>query len=82
MILKKYIPAIIVDVKEHSAYTGEIQTGIPFFGEDEAEDTGKSGPIVEWYIYETDKNGGNINENLNKFNRNGSIIIYRDEVMK
>lgn len=38
-----YIPAIIVDVKEHSAYTGEIQTGIPFFREDEAEDTGKSG---------------------------------------
>jgi len=75
-----YIPAIIVDTKAHSAPTGIFQTGVPFSDKSVSQDTGAEGPIVEWYVIEgkedKDKTTG-----LNRFNRNSSIIIYREEVL-
>lgn len=75
-----YIPAIIVDVKAHSAPIGMIQTGESFAGE--KVDTGKSGLIVEWYVINEDAKGNKKSKGLNRFNRNGSIIIYREEVLE
>ena len=74
-----YIPAIIVDVKAHSAPTGIFQTGDPFVGG--SENTGKAGPIVEWYVIKT-QDGKNKSTGLSNFNSNASIIIYRDEVLE
>ncbi|TCL60997.1 hypothetical protein EDD76_10194 [Kineothrix alysoides] len=74
-----YIPAIIVDVKAHSAPTGIFQTGVPFTGG--YENTGRTGAIIEWYVTK-EQNGNNISVGLNKYNSNSSIIIYRDEVLK
>lgn len=76
-----YIPAIIVDVKAHSAPTGIFQTGIPFEKDQGEYDTGKTGPIVEWYVKQnsgerTDKTVG-----LKKFNTCTTIIIYRQEIL-
>ncbi len=45
-----YIPAIIVDTKGHLAPTGVFQTGVPFSKDGAYVDTGKEGPIVEWYV--------------------------------
>ena len=75
-----YIPAIIVDVKAHSAPIGMIQTGESFAGE--KVDTGKSGLIVEWYVINEDAKGNKKSKGLNRFNRNGSIIIYREELLE
>ena len=73
-----YIPAIIVDVKAHTAPTGIFQTGVDFKGNGIAEDPSS---IVEWYTY-MEENGKNKSKGLNKFNRTGSIIIYRGEKMR
>jgi|GEM_PF-2454039 len=75
-----YIPAIIVDTKGHSSPTGIFQTGIPF-GDGNKENTGKSGSIVEWYTPQITSDG-NKSTGLNQFNKNGSIIIYREEVLE
>lgn len=76
-----YIPAIIVDVKAHTAEGGYgiFQTGYDFAGN--YEDTGKIGPIVEWYVVkETEE--GNKSSGLGQFNSNSSIIIYQEEVLR
>lgn len=74
-----YIPAIIVDVKNHTAPTGIFQTGVPLNGTG-IVDTGKSGPIVEWYVIK-EVNGKNKSTGLKHFNQNACIIIYRQEVL-
>ena len=74
-----YIPAIIVDVKANSAPTGIIQTGWAFNGK--YEDTGTAGPIIEWYVIQKDQYG-NKSSGLDRFSINGSIIIYREEVLE
>lgn len=74
-----YIPAIIVDVKNHTAPTGIFQTGVPLNGTG-IVDTGKSGPIVEWYVIK-EVDGKNKSAGLKRFNRNASVIIYRQEVL-
>ena len=75
-----YIPAIIVDVKWHTAPTGVFQTGIPFDNSGKV-DTGSSQPIVEWYVVQGDGEK-NKSTGLNAFSSSGSLIIYRDEVLK
>ena len=73
-----YIPAIIIDTKAHSYPSGEIQTGDLIDPSRKDGNTGKTGPIVEWYVIqgegEKNKSAG-----LKEFDRMGSIIIYRDE---
>lgn len=75
-----YIPAIIVDVKGHSAPTGIFQTGNAFNG-GKNEYTGVTGPIVEWYTYQH-QDGKNKSEGLNDFSQNAQLIFYRDEVLE
>lgn len=75
-----YIPAIITDVKAHSAPSGIFQTGVPFDGSGN-ESTGKSGPTVEWYVIQG-KGDADKTKGLNQFNNNASITIYREEVLK
>lgn len=76
-----YIPAIIIDTKAHSHPSGEIQTGDLIDPSKSHENTGKTGAIVEWYtIQGTDEK--NKSDGLKKFDRTGSIIIYRDERME
>ena len=72
-----YIPAIIIDTKGNSYPSGEIQTGWTFAGK--YEETGTQGAIVEWYTPQYDDKKNNKSDGLNHFNRNGSIIIYREE---
>ena len=74
-----YIPAIFVDGKAYSAPTGIIQTGWAFDGK--YEDTGTAGPIIEWYVIQKNENG-NKSAGLDSFSTNGSIIIYREEVLE
>lgn len=73
-----YIPAIIIDTKAHSYPSGEIQTDDLIDPSRKDGNTGKTGPIVEWYVIqgegEKNKSAG-----LKEFDRMGSIIIYRDE---
>lgn len=76
-----YIPAIIVDTKEHSAPEGIFQTGIPFDQNSSYVNTGEKGVIVEWYTQQKE-DGMNKSEGLDKFGSNGSIIFYRDEVLE
>lgn len=75
-----YIPAIIVDVKAHTAPTGIFQTGISCATGEYVPSNSKNN-IVEWYV---DQGAGAHNKSagLNKFNTNGSVIVYRDEVLK
>ncbi len=75
-----YIPAIIIDTKGHSAPTGIIQTGKSFT--ENYEETGIPGSIVEWYTGQFDEKGNNKAEGLDNFSRNGSIIIYREEILE
>ena len=92
-----YIPAIIVDVKAHTYSTGIIQSGKSYEEKEqennnENEDNDEDGDnnknknedgdrsIVEWYTKQY-KDGQNKSDGLNRFNRNSSIIIYRDEVL-
>lgn len=76
-----YIPALIVDVKANTANGGEgiFQTGYDFEGN--YVDTGAVGPIVEWYVVQ-ETEAGNKAEGLKQFNRNASIIIYQEEVLR
>ena len=76
-----YIPAIIVDVKANTANGGEgiFQTGYNYKGE--YENTGATGTIVEWYVVQ-ETEAGNKAEGLKQFNRNASIIIYQEEVLR
>lgn len=75
-----YIPAIIVDVKAHSAPDGIYQTNVSC--EDlSVDDTGGEGrAIVEWYVVQ--KDGGNKSSGLLQFDYGSSVIIYRDEVLE
>lgn len=73
-----YIPAIIVDTKGHSAPDGIFQTGETFGGE--VVNTGKTGPIVEWYI-EKGEDDKNKSKGLDQFTDTGSLIFYRSEVL-
>ena len=57
-----------------------FRSGESFAGE--KVDTGKSGLIVEWYVINEDAKGNKKSKGLNRFNRNGSIIIYREEVLE
>ena len=75
-----YIPAIIVDVKNHTSPTGIFQTGVPLQGSDKKV-AGDTGNIVEWYVIRV-VNGKNKSAGLNRFNRKSSIIIYWQEVLK
>lgn len=88
-----YIPAIIVDVKAHTYSTGIIQSG-ESYEKKEKGDNNEDGnnkkdgnddekgdhSVVEWYTKQY-KDGQNKSDGLNRFNRNSSIIIYRDEVL-
>lgn len=71
-----YIPAVIVDSKEHSAPNGLYQTNETFAGIKEGDSP--SGNIVEWYVYQGDGDK-NKSTGLNKFTKDGGIIIYKDE---
>lgn len=75
-----YIPAIIVDVKAHSAPDGIYQTNVSC--EDlSVDDTGGKGrAIVEWYVIQDD--GNDKTTGLAQFNHGSSVIIYRDEVLE
>ncbi|MDD6626882.1 MAG: hypothetical protein PUF03_01365 [Lachnospiraceae bacterium] len=73
-----YIPAIITDVKAHTAYEGYCQTNKTFTGE---IDGVSEGNIVEWYVIQKENNQ-NKSEGLDSYSENGGLIIYRDEVMK
>lgn len=78
-----YIPAIIVDVKAHTANDGIFQTGYDFKGN--YENTGNEGNIVEWYVEQYENSStqeGNKSSGLNQFNSNASIIIYPEEVLR
>ncbi len=71
-----YIPAVIVDSKEHSAPDGLYQTNVTFANKEEVGSP--PGNIVEWYVYQGsgDKNKS---AGLSKFSKDGGIIIYKDE---
>lgn len=75
-----YIPAIIVDVKAHSAPDGIYQTNVSC--EDLSVDNsgGDARAIVEWYVIKED--GGNKSSGLLQFDHGSSVIIYRDEVLE
>ena len=73
-----YIPAIIVDVKSHTAPTGIFQTYQDFAG---GGTYIYKGNIVEWYTMQT-SNGNNKSSGLQQFNSTGSIAIYRNEVLR
>lgn len=75
-----YIPAIIVDIKEHTYPTGVFQSGVSFSAGSNAAGH-ESSNIVEWYTLQME-NGNNKSSGLNSFNRTSSIIIYRDEVLR
>lgn len=74
-----YIPAIITDVKAHTASNGYYQTNETFTGEKEGDS--KPGNIVEWYVMKGE-DSQNKSTGLKVYNENGGIIIYRDEVME
>lgn len=74
-----YIPAIIVDVKEHTAPTGIFQTGVSV-KDGSYENTGDGRAIVEWYVIQG-KDEQNKSSGLNKFSDTSSIIIYREEIL-
>jgi len=74
-----YIPAIIVDVKAHTAPTGVFQTDQNFAG---SGSYNYDGNIVEWYTKQYTSNNDNKSLGLNQFSSTGSIAIYRNEVLK
>ncbi len=79
---KYYIPAVIVDVKAHTASNGYCQTYKTFTGEVEKPQGAENGNIVEWYVKQFDSNENNKSAGLKNFNETAEIIIYRDEVME
>lgn len=74
-----YIPAVIGDIKNHTAPEGYVQTDVAF-GEskNKSED---SGNIVEWYTYQRDNENNNKSAGLAQFN-DGFLVLYEDSCMK
>ncbi len=75
-----YIPAIIVDVKWHTAPDGIYQTNRSCTDMSVDNRGGKGRNIVEWYVIQDD--GNDKTTGLSQFNHGSSIIIYRDEVLE
>ncbi len=76
---KYYIPAIITDVKKHTGPTGIFQSGVSVLEPNPPLIT-KVENAVEWYTYQYE-GSNNKSEGLSQFNQNGSVIIYRNEIL-
>ncbi|MDE6742350.1 MAG: hypothetical protein K2J95_00545, partial [Lachnospiraceae bacterium] len=80
-----FIPAIIVDVKEHTYPSGLVQTYENFNHEVDNPNNAQSGNIVEWYHFQyenNDVNNNNRSNALRSYNKDASILIYREEVLQ
>ncbi len=80
-----FIPAIIVDVKEHTYPSGLVQTYENFNREVDNPNNAQSGNIVEWYHFQYENNNVNNNNTsdaLRSYNKDASILIYRGEVLQ